>query len=96
MIEFTAAMRLVVKSQTIIVRVGTLRARQCHGQGMRTRKAAMNAPTGSSACMSLRKGSKKQEASGLSVVLSSLFLSILSDETSTKAGEPVLRAGSEA
>lgn len=37
-----------VKSQIMIEIVGIFRARQCQGSGMRTRVAAMKAPTGNS------------------------------------------------
>jgi hypothetical protein len=55
MMEFTAKMVLETKSQTIIDKVGTFRALQCHGRGTRTRRAATKAPKGISACMVRRR-----------------------------------------
>lgn len=46
--EFMPSMTLIVKSHTIMERAGTLRARQCQGSGISTRRAAMKQPTGSS------------------------------------------------
>lgn len=55
MTELMANIMLEMKSQAIMERVATFLALQCHGRGMRTRAAAMNAPMGSSNCMVLDK-----------------------------------------
>jgi hypothetical protein len=51
-IALTPYITSTVKSQNITARVATLRARQCHGRGTRTRRADIKAKVGSSGyCM---------------------------------------------
>lgn len=47
----TAYIKFEMNSQAMIERVGMLRARQCHGRGTRTSRAANMAPAGSSICI---------------------------------------------
>ena len=55
---FVPLIRLAKKSQKIIARVATFRARQCHARGMRTRVDERKAKNGSSGC-SMMKGEAK-------------------------------------